>query len=311
MKWLDDDTIHLGAVAHPSLGLRRAEVITGLCSMLHGMLSKENSWTFSKTNILNMVSHPRYVKHAAAIADLFIQRFNPAQPMPESEFTHAREDLSHSIHAEVEDVHAAKLLLTMVEAVANVYRTNFFMESRYAFGVRVNPKIFFRPDDTRDVPFGVFFVHGRKFNAFHARFRDIARGGMRLVTPASREQFALESTRHFDEVYNLAFAQQLKNKDIPEGGSKCVLLIDTVNMTKEAKNLVMRKSVKSFTDSILDMIVRVPGREQVMVDYLPVAEHLYLGPDEQVFALVATLFGGGSSGWLLFARIFAQLLLLC
>lgn len=29
-----------------------------------------------------------------------------------------------------------------------------------------------------------------------------------------------ESARQFDEAYGLAFAQQLKNKDIPEGGSK-------------------------------------------------------------------------------------------
>eukprot|EP00301_Raphidiophrys_heterophryoidea_P006508 c12622_g2_i2.p1 GENE.c12622_g2_i2~~c12622_g2_i2.p1 ORF type:complete len:1051 (+),score=340.05 c12622_g2_i2:118-3270(+) len=282
MKWLDDDAIHLGAVAHPSIGLKRAEVITGFCSLLHGMLSKENSWTFSKTNILNMVAHPRYIKHAAAIADLFMRRFNPAQPMPEAEFTHTREDLAHIIHAEVEDVHAAKLLLTMLDAVSHVYRTNFFMDSRYAFGVRLNPKIFSRTDDGREVPFGVFFIHGRKFNSFHLRFRDIARGGMRLVTPASREQFALESTRHYDEVYNLAFAQQLKNKDIPEGGSKCVLLIDTIGMNHDNKHQTMRKSVKAFTDSLLDMIVRTPGREQCMVDLLNVPEHLYLGPDEQV-----------------------------
>jgi hypothetical protein len=51
-----------------------------------------------------------------------------------------------------------------------------------------------------DTPYGVFFVHGRRFNGFHVRFRDIARGGMRLVTPASTEQLAIESARHYDEV---------------------------------------------------------------------------------------------------------------
>lgn len=34
----------------------------------------------------------------------------------------------------------------------------------------------------------MFFVHGRRFNGFHCRFRDIARGGMRIVTPQTSEQ---------------------------------------------------------------------------------------------------------------------------
>ena len=82
-----------------------------------------------------------------------------------------------------------------------------------------------------EVPFGVFFVHGRRFNGFHCRFRDIARGGMRIVTPQTSEQVAIEAGRQFDECYALAYAQQLKNKDIPEGGSKAVLLVDTTNST--------------------------------------------------------------------------------
>ena len=32
--------------------------------------------------------------------------------------------------------------------------------------------------------------------------------------------------RHYNEAYNLAYAQQLKNKDIPEGGSKAVILME-------------------------------------------------------------------------------------
>ena len=60
------------------------------------------------------------------------------------------------------------------------------------------------------LPFGVFFAHGRFFNAFHCRFRDIARGGLRIVSPQNADQYALESTRHFDEVYGLSYAQQLK-----------------------------------------------------------------------------------------------------
>lgn len=41
-------------------------------------------------------------------------------------------------------------------------------------------------------------------------------GGLRIVTPNTADQFVLEGSRQFDEAYGLSFAQQLKNKDIPE-----------------------------------------------------------------------------------------------
>lgn len=63
-----------------------------------------------------------------------------------------------------------------------------------------------------NLPFGVFFGAGRHFNGYHVRFRDVARGGLRVVLPASDEAHTAENRRHFMECYNLAWAQQLKNK---------------------------------------------------------------------------------------------------
>ncbi len=134
----------------------------------------------------------------------------------------------------------------------------------------------------RELPYGVIFVHGRRFNGFHVRFRDIARGGLRLVTPHTPEQLALESARQYDECYGLAFAQQLKNKDIPEGGSKAVCLIAQSEFSDLGKKFIMRKSVKAFTDSLLDLIVDTPETREAVVDFLGKKEVLYLGPDEQV-----------------------------
>ena len=86
----------------------------------------------------------------------------------------------------------------------------------------------------------------------------------------------------FDECYGLAYAQQLKNKDIPEGGSKAVVLVDVVGMSDRNRNFVMRKSVKGFTDTILDLIVDTEETRKEVVDYVGKKEVLYLGPDEQV-----------------------------
>jgi hypothetical protein len=55
------------------------------------------------------------------------------------------------------------------------------------------------------------------------RFADVARGGIRIIRSANQEVYSRNVTTLFDENYNLAHTQQLKNKDIPEGGSKGVL----------------------------------------------------------------------------------------
>ena len=45
------------------------------------------------------------------------------------------------------------------------------------------------------------------------------------VLPPSDEAHSAESRRHYMECFGLSWAQQLKNKDIPEGGSKAVCLV--------------------------------------------------------------------------------------
>jgi len=46
----------------------------------------------------------------------------------------------------------------------------------------------------------------------------------------------------------------------------------------------MRKSVKAFTDSILDLIVDTEETRELVVDKFGQSEVLYLGPDEQVIS---------------------------
>ena len=62
----------------------------------------------------------------------------------------------------------------------------------------------------------MLFCHGRRFNGYHVRFRDIARGGLRLVTPASTEQLSLESGRQFDECVSMR-RRRLRSRHAPHG----------------------------------------------------------------------------------------------
>ena len=102
------------------------------------------------------------------------------------------------------------------------------------------------------------------------------------VPPRCLRVLHAESARQFDEAYGLAYAQQLKNKDIPEGGSKAVVLVDTANVQRKSKDFAKRKAVKGFVDGLLDLITETPESKAHVVDYWGKREYLYLGPDEQI-----------------------------
>lgn len=171
----------------------------------------------------------------------------------------------------------------MLDGVESSLRTNLHLKHRMCLTVRINPELMMADSEVDRVrPYGVFFGNGRRFNGFHCRFREIARGGLRVVPAASGEQFGLESTRHFDEVYGLSFAQQLKNKDIPEGGSKAVVLCNVSHRTDTGSDFIIRHSVKYFGDGLLDLITPDEEVRSQLVDYWGQPELLYLGPDENI-----------------------------
>lgn len=297
-KWYDEETVDFGLARHPEVGLDKSEVITCMCSMLHGPLSKlpgSNSFGSISSIIQTVECDKKFVFIADKIAALFIAKFDPDNTISESEYNRRERELRSKIaganpeNAKTDPKKAqdAKIVLDkMLDAVTATKRTNFFNSDRYALSLRVDPVIMAtdgmgEPENpNRPMPFGVYFAHGRHFNAFHCRFRDVARGGLRVVTPPNADTYASDSSKHFDEVYNLSYAQQLKNKDIPEGGAKAVILLNTPIIHKDAKFFAMRKSIRAFTDSCFDLMVQdsVSG----LVDYLKRDELLYFGPDEQV-----------------------------
>ena len=284
-KWLDDEVVELGLKRHPELGIDRAEIITALMSLLHGPLKEIDPQSYASTNtMVEMISiSPHFVSMAGDIADLFMDRFRPESkggPCSESDYEQRKDALVERISSMHHEA-MRTLLLKMVDAVAYTLRTNYYHENRYALALRVDPRIMVGEDiDPAQLPYGVMYASGRNFIFFHNRFRDIARGGLRVVTPSSHEQYALESARVYNECYGLSWAQQLKNKDIPEGGSKAVCLVNTPNVHAAGHYQEARKAIRAAVDGILDLSVNDSVAQ--MVDYLGKDEIIYLGPDEQV-----------------------------
>ena len=281
-KWLDPIVMDLVFERYLWLGLDRAEVIGALSSLLHPIMSKRNPFAYSKANIVDVVTQSRNIKHSSLIADLFLQRFAPLNGMSDQRFGEVCDCIQTAVTTDVEDIIAQTVLLKMLEIVKSSLKTNVYLENRYGLCLRLRPNVMMSESDGNELPYGVIFSYGRRFQAFHVRFDDISRGGLRLVTPTSPEAHALESARHYDECYSLALAQQLKNKDIPEGGSKGVVLIDTNGLSKQGQQFVMRKSVKAFTDTLLDLVVNNDETSSSILDFFGKKEILFLGPDEQV-----------------------------
>lgn len=169
------------------------------------------------------------------------------------------------------DVKTFETFLTFNEAVL---KHNFNKASKAALAFRLNPAFIGNLDFPR-VPHGIFFFVGGNWRGFHVRFTEIARGGVRMIlsTPASYKKNKMNV---FQENFNLANTQLLKNKDIPEGGSKGTLLVSNRYITKfdevKCKQLFLQ-----YVDALLDVII--PGTEGV-VDNLKREEIIFLGPDE-------------------------------
>lgn len=270
IKWFDSRSLQL-AYQNSDLNLTQAEIIVALSDLAHQKLVKVNSYAFNPNRIARLIG--RNLSQAVHIADLFLERFDPERPMDDEAFDHRLKYLVEEINSDVDLEDARTVLTTLADAVRAVLRTNIYLEHRYGLAMRIDPA-FLATAERSELPYGVFFVHGRGFNGFHVRFRDIARGGVRAVRPVGADQHAVEAERLYDEAYNLAHAQQLKNKDIPEGGSKAAVLLEP--------GAKLDRSVKGFVDSIIDLITPDPEVRRFIVDHFGKDELLYLGPDENI-----------------------------
>jgi glutamate dehydrogenase len=268
MKWVTDAAIALER-PNPEMSLANCEAVVALASLTHQCLVRENPYAFARPRVFAIVG--QRLPLTSAIAQLLADRFDPVHPLSDEAFARRRDELRERIEASVDGDDGRRVFSVMLEAVEKTLRTNYHLTKRYGLALRLDPTVVKRSEQP-EVPFGLFFVHGLGFDGFHVRFRDIARGGVRVVRPNGAEAYAQEIDRVYDEAYALAYAQQLKNKDIPEGGAKAVIVVSPEISTARA--------FKGFADGLLDLLVDDP--EHRVIDRFGRAETLYLGPDENI-----------------------------
>ncbi|KAI0851692.1 NAD-specific glutamate dehydrogenase [Daldinia vernicosa] len=189
--------------------------------------------------------------------------------------------LKEAITREVSNEHD-EMVMTAFRIFNNaILKTNYFTPTKVALSFRLDPSFLPEIEYPRRL-YGMFLVISAEARGFHLRFKDVARGGIRIVKSRSKEAYGINARNLFDENYALASTQQRKNKDIPEGGSKGVVLLDATQQDRA------REAFEKYIDSILDLLLpaKTPGIKNPIVDLYRKEEILFLGPDENTADLV-------------------------
>jgi glutamate dehydrogenase len=198
---------------------------------------------------------------------LFDRKFSPSSKSRDigGALRDLRKEITQQVPVEID----RDILLAAALFIDSILKTNFYVEEKTSLAYMYDPA-FLNTVDYPEGPFGIFHVVGAELRGFHVRFRDIARGGIRIVRSNNLQTYLNNSDFIFDENYNLASTQQRKNKDIPEGGSKGTILL------RWGYQQQADEAFKKYIDGLLDLMLNEKG----VVDLYGKEVLLFLGPDE-------------------------------
>ena len=285
----------------------KSHLLTGNESqLLHAMMSFSHQFLVYADSNVYSIEHIkegalRYPELVVQIVKIFHHKFDPSNlrhELYEKEKNHLLLEIQKIDSGNPSiDTRRKNVLKTLILFTEYCLKTNFYRDNKCALSFRIDPEILnYTPYDRSqkfpELPFGIFFITNKNFIGFHIRFKDLARGGLRTVA-LGMEQTTWEVNNVFFECYNLAYTQQKKNKDIPEGGAKAIIFVNIHPLAKEEhpKNLeafrwqLIYESQRVFIHSFLTLINCFDSGElkaKNVIDYYQKPEYVYLGPDENM-----------------------------
>ncbi len=230
------------------------------------------------------------------IIDLFKKKFDPALRNRHTPYEMAlketlKELKDHNTGQKYLDKIRRTVFMACLAFIRNTLKTNFFVPEKHALAFRLDPAYLtelgpeFTKDLPEDKPFRITFFFGRHGLGYHIGFSDIARGGFRTIISTSQDEYITNSNNLFREAFVLAHTQHLKNKDIYEGGSKMVALLDAANLdSTDEVTQHLYKIQYGFINAFFDIFVTENGKAASprVVDYYGEDEPIELGPDENM-----------------------------
>lgn len=276
LGWIDTDNYTLFTQKPYDFSINAANFLRSAASWTHILLGKENPYYYSEYKIFQTLSQNHNI--AENLVSLFRLKFSPLEDddMRQANYDQIRTEVARQA-SEVIDRVERSILYTCISFVDHTLKTNYFLPTKTGLAFRLDPAILDK-EYYPESPYGIFFITGKDYRMFQVRWKDVARGGLRIVMPRNSTEHGYALSGLFDEVYGLSHAQQLKNKDIPEGGSKAVMVLQSgANKTR---------AVKGAINALLDLLVTEDESHEKslfqQISYYPSEEIIYLGPDENM-----------------------------
>ncbi len=270
-------------------------LISALIGFCHTNLAHNAPEAYERDNISRAFHHNPSV--SMELVELFYTRFDPSLSNREAAYAAKLQSVTDL----VENFNSGRRILDNLRRVVfrcaltfitNCLKSNFFVIEKHALSFRLNPHYLeeLGPEFTDDLPaqrpFRITFFYGRRGSGFHIGFSDIARGGWRTVITQSSDDYVNNASTLFKENYVLAHTQHLKNKDIYEGGSKMVAILNIdPRTTHEQRDQYLYKMQHAFANAFLDLFVtdeHGKAKDPRVVDYYAQEEPIELGPDENM-----------------------------
>jgi glutamate dehydrogenase len=301
LKFETEDVVSETFVKTGLLTGNHAHLIRNVANFVHQSLLYADPNLFSYENVYEgLCRHPELT---VEIVKTFEAKFHP-QKHKEANVQKIRKRLLQLIEKldtgqASNDARRKNILKQALNFIDHTLKTNFYRNNKSSFSFRLDP---------------AYLNHLPYFIGFNIRFKDLARGGVRTVIPERWENFFQERNNIFSEAYNLAYTQQKKNKDIPEGGAKTAILLSPFDVfareeavyvhamqsegidaqileenlkiyRREHKLAYLYASQRSFIESLMTIINcdekgRIKARD--IIDYWQHPEYIYLGPDENM-----------------------------
>ena len=273
-----------------------ASLVNACIAFCHTSLAHGQPERFGLDDVQSaFYDHPEM---AQLLIRLFRLRFDPDLTDRENVYSAALAEVRGAVekyntgHRWLDDIRRAVYRCCLL-LVTHTLKTNFFVVEKQALAFRLDPGYLrllgreFIEDLPETLPFRVTFFFSRFGAGYHVGFSDIARGGWRTVIARSADDYITSANTIFREVYVLANTQQLKNKDIYEGGSKLALVLDASDLEQagnEAGNCRLYKLQYSIANAFLDIFITENGRakNRRVVDYYGDDEPIEIGPDENM-----------------------------
>jgi len=317
----DDDLIEQNFVSTSLLTGNEGNLLKTMIDLTHQLILHADPNMYSSESITEALIY--HADLTVLCIELFHKKFNPNIACLK-EFEKAKELFLKRVN-EIDtgnlslDTKRKHILLSLFSITNYGLKTNFYKKTKSAIAFRIDPAIltalfYDYREKFPELPYGFFFIKGKSFIAFQLRFKDLSRGGLRTIFPKKPEQGAWERLNIFSECYNLAYTQQKKNKDIPEGGSKAVIFVEPFEDLKyeteifqkellnggltpfeiekkietfhqEQRSVYLYSSQRSFIYSLLSLInMNEEGsiKSKEVIDYHGRPEYIYLGPDENM-----------------------------